>query len=459
MSEAILYHSTNRTLDKDGEAAPLSFGEALFQGLAPDGGLFMPTRIPTISASEIAALRGRPFPKLARTIIGKFLDGSIDDGSIDDSSLKSVTESAFDFDIPVEPLDERTSLLRLDRGPTASFKDFAARFMARMMAELRPVDREYTVLVATSGDTGSAVGEAYRGLDGFRVVILYPRNEVSPDQKEQLEAIGDNVRTLAIDGKFDDCQELVKRAFTDPDLSSLGLSSANSINIGRLLPQITYYFYAYLQALPDGGPVVYSIPSGNFGNSLACEFARRMGLPIERIILAVNGNDTFPKFLESGEYKKISPSRICLSNAMNVGHPSNLARFVELYGGVMTREGEMVKQPDLDAMRQHFHSTSVSDEETLETIRDIHARYGTLVDPHGAVGIRALERYRRDGNRTPAICAQTAHPGKFRDIMRDALGLEVAAPRSFDRYADRVRRVESLSDDYTEFKNTLMEMH
>jgi threonine synthase len=423
-------------------------------GLAPDGGLFMPNRIPRLSRRELTALRGGSYAEIAGAILSKFLLPEIDA-----ESLTTMVEDAFNFDLPIEPLDKRTSLLRLDRGPTASFKDFAARFMARMMAHLNTEGRETTVLVATSGDTGSAVGEAYRNLDGFRVVILYPEREVSPGQKQQLDSIGENVRSVAVDGKFDDCQELVKRAFTDPDLAGLALTSANSINVGRLLPQIVYYFYAYLNVSVDLTPLVFSVPSGNFGSSLGCELARQMGLPVERIIIAVNENDEFPVFLETGVYEKVDPSRVCLSNAMNVGNPSNLARFFDLYGGVLTRDGIVAKQPDVGRMRLHLYSTSVSDTDTVATIKDTYTRHGICLEPHGAVGVKALERYRLNRSQARAVCLETAHPGKFREILEDILDIRIDPPDSFRKYENRESSVARLGNDYTSLKEYLSEQN
>jgi threonine synthase len=433
--------------------SPVSFRDALFLGLAPDGGLFMPDSIPALSTDELAALRGKTYPEVAATVIGKFLHADIEW-----PSLVAIVDDAFDFDIPIERLDERSHLMRLDRGPTASFKDFAARFMARMMSHLRTVERDVTVLVATSGDTGSAVGEAYRGLDGFRVVILYPEDEVSPGQKQQLESIGENVRTAAVGGKFDHCQELVKRAFSDSDLGRLNLTSANSINIGRLLPQIVYYVYAWLGVADGNESILFSVPSGNFGNSLGCEIARRMGLPIERIIVAVNENDEFPSFLDTGRYSKVDPSRVCLSNAMNVGNPSNLARYFDLYGGVLTRDGEVARQPEVDEMRSRLYSTSVSDADTVSAIKDAYNRHGICLEPHGAVGVEALRRFRRAGSTTRAVCLETAHPGKFPEILEDILGIRIQPPDNFRRYAARDRRVDRVANDYGNFKNYLMKL-
>jgi threonine synthase len=271
-------------------------------------------------------------------------------------------------------------LARLDQGPTASFKDFAARFMARAMAYFKPADQQVTILVATSGDTGSAIGEAFKGLEGFRVYILYPENEVSAIQKKQLDSIGQNVQAIAVDGKFDDCQAMVKQAFSDPDpdLQPLHLTSANSINLGRILPQIVYYFYCYVNCVDSMEPAVISVPSGNFGHSLGCEIARRMGLPVDRIIIATNANDEFPAFLESAKYHKIQPSRMCLSNAMNVGNPSNLARYFELYGGTIDKEGTVHKHPDLDQMRQHLYSVAISDGQTVATMKKYYRGNGIL---------------------------------------------------------------------------------
>ncbi len=301
--DKITYKSTNRELPS-GFRENLSFREALFMGQAPDRGLFMPSNIPEMSPEEILALRGRPYAEAAFAVLKKFL---ADD--ISETALRDMTADAYDYEVPIERIDFFTYLLRLDRGPTASFKDFAARFMARAMKAMKVPRKKITVLVATSGDTGSAVGEAFRNLGGIRVYILFPEKEVSSVQKKQLVSIGKNVQAIAVDGKFDDCQRLVKEAFSDPELIPLRLTSANSINIGRILPQIAYYFFAYANVVEDLKPVVFSIPSGNFGNSLGCELARRMGLPVRKIVVAVNENDEFPDFLDVGKYNKVDPAR------------------------------------------------------------------------------------------------------------------------------------------------------
>ena len=448
------YHSTNRDLNRGIATEYATFSEALFTGIAPDGGLFMPVEIPPFSESDFRALRGKPYSEIAYAVLRKFIDAEIDG-----ETLKDMVKDTYSFDIPIESIEPSTHLVRLDRGPTASFKDFAARFMARMMSHLRRNDQQITILVATSGDTGSAVGEAYKGADGFRVYILYPEQEVSPIQKQQLDAIGENVQALSVSGKFDDCQNLVKRAFADSDLVTLNLTSANSINIGRLLPQIVYYVYAYSSLMDDLKPVVFSVPSGNFGSSLGCELARRMGLPIEKLVIAVNENDEFPRFLETGSYEIVHPSRVCLSNAMNVGNPSNLARYFDLYGGILTSEGKVHRMPDLEQMRQYLLSISVSDAETVELIKEVYEEKGLLIEPHGAVGVVALKRFRETGNRTPAICLETAHPGKFQDILEQLLHIEIDMPNSLLTYSGRERRVDHLENNYEELKTYLTDRH
>ncbi len=450
MDKLIRYYSTGSGVN--GTSSRLSFRDAFLQGLAPDGGLFLPDRIPELSSDELQAMQGEPYRKVALAVLGKYLLPEMDR-----SILQDIVDQSYDFDIPVEAIGTDTFLVRLDRGPTASFKDFAAAFMARTMYHLKPADLEITVLVATSGDTGSAVGEAYRGLDGFRVVILYPKDEVSSIQKKHLDSIGENVRTVAVDGKFDQCQELVKEAFVDPDLKGLNLTSANSINIGRLLPQIVYYVYSYLKVAEPSEPVVFSIPSGNFGNSLGCEMARRMGLPIDRMLVAVNENDEFPLFLETGDYRKIEPSRVCLSNAMNVGNPSNLARYFDLFGGRLTRTGEVVQMPDLEEMRRHIYSTSVNDQTTADVIREMHKRDGILVEPHGAVGIEALRRFREAGAKGKALSIETAHPGKFPDEIAGILDIPVPPPAAFRKFTNRESCVRQLRCDYHSFKEYLKE--
>jgi threonine synthase len=444
----VTYVSTQRGSAGAGAAARVSFPEALRRGQAPDGGLYVPESFPRLDLSALVALRDAPYARIACEVLKPFIQGVLPEGA-----FLRLCEAAYDFETVLEPLEEEVWILRLDRGPTASFKDYAARWMARMMGALRPRDdAEQTVLVATSGDTGSAVGEAFHGMDGFRVVLLYPEGEVSPVQKRQMDRIGGNVRTLAVAGTFDICQALVKRAFRDPALAALNLTSANSINIGRVLPQCVYYVYAWLRA-DRNGPVTFVVPSGNFGNAYGCEGARRMGLPVARLIPAVNANDAFPRFLESGDYRPVTPSRACLSNAMNVGNPSNLARFFDGYGGRLSPAGDVQKVPDLPALRLAMTSVSISDEETLDCIRETWNRSRILLDPHGAVAVAALRRTGRGAG--PAICLETAHPAKFPEVIRRALGFESPVPDAFRLLDDRPEAVERLPADYEALRDNL----
>jgi threonine synthase len=445
--EPIRYISTNRDLP-GGYRGAVSFAEALQQGLAPDGGLYMPDRLPRWSPTELERLRGAPYAAVAEFVLRPFVSESIPP-----DVLRQICEESYDFEVPLEPLDDGVWILRLDRGPTASFKDFAARWMARALEYLSRGER-HTVLVATSGDTGSAVGEAFRGLEGFRVFLLYPANEVSPVQKFQLDHIGENVTALAVHGTFDQCQALVKEAFLDPKLAPLRLTSANSINIGRILPQAVYYVYAWLQITQGADLVTFAVPSGNFGNSFGGELARRMGLPVARLILAVNANDEFPTFLRTGQYRPLVPSRACLSNAMNVGNPSNLARYFDWYGGILTREGKVPRPPNLEAMRRQLDSMSVDDTATCERIRRTWQERRVLLEPHGAVGVEAF--YRLGAGPRPAVCLETAHPAKFPEVIESVVGFSPTPPPSFKRWAQRPPAVEPMEADYSALVKRLM---
>jgi threonine synthase len=455
MTEAIQYYSTNRHLDQIPGITPfqekVSFREALLMGQAPDEGLFMPDKIPFIPLESFKALKGLPYAEAAMLVAQAFLAGEIDE-----TTLRRLIDDAYNYDVPLENVFARKYILRLDQGPTASFKDFAARMMARLMSALRDPGTRLNVLVATSGDTGSAVGEAFKGVEGIDVMILYPRGEVSGRQKKQLDTIGLNVRTVSVEGKFDDCQDLVKRAFSDPELGGFNLTSANSINFGRILPQIIYYVWAWAQLSREGEPAVFSVPSGNFGDALGCEYARRMGLPVEKLVMPTNENDEFPRFLETGIYEKVSPSRACLSNAMNVGHPSNLARFFDLYGGTVDRTGIVRRPPDLDEMRKNIYSVSISDRETKKTIKRVYEQYRVLLEPHGAVGWRGLEVYLElYGDKPLCISLETAHPAKFPDEIRELLGIEPELPQGMKDIDQRSGEPLSLSADYGEFRKYL----
>jgi threonine synthase len=442
MSDPLLFASTNRS------APRVTFREALINGIAPDGGLYMPVDIPRLTDAEIDAHRDLSYADIAHDIARRYLAGQVED-----DTLRAMCHDAYDYDVPLEHVVDRTSVMRLDRGPTASFKDFAARMMGRLMHYyLREDNRELIILTATSGDTGSAIANAFHGLDRIRIIVLFPEQEVTARQRKQMTTLGGNVQIIGIDGKFDDCQAMVKRAFGDPALAHLPLSSANSINIGRLVPQIVYYFHAWarLREERDRG-VVFSVPSGNFGDMMGGCLAKAMGLPISRFVIAVNDNDEFPVYLRTGAYEIIVPSRACISSAMNVGHPSNLARLVALYGGVMNERGEIHQQADLDRMRSDIWSTSISDQRTRETIHDAYTTHGLLLEPHGAVGWAGLREYLQQeiaGDASDLLCVslETAHPAKFPEEIQRILSIDPELPPS-------LVGIESIPESYIHMEN------
>ena len=451
MRQMTRFYSTNR-------GVPLaSLDDALLQGQAGDRGLFLPERYPTLTADELGALADESYPEIAYAVLRKYTAGVFDD-----ALLRRLCDDAYDYEVPLEHVTGRRHLMRLDRGPTASFKDFAARMMARWMSVLMEnQDGELVILTATSGDTGSAVAHAYHGVERVRVVVLFPPDEVSDRQRKQMTTIGGNVTTIGVTGKFDDCQAMVKQAFADPDLASIRLTSANSINIGRLLPQAVYYVYAYvtLADVAAAEHIVVCVPSGNFVDMLGAIIAKRMGLPIERLVIATNANDEFPTFLRTGEYEKIVPSRVCISNAMNVGHPSNLARLIDVYGGWMDETGVIRERPDMDRLRRDLYAVSISDDETRATIKDAYQHHGVILEPHGAVGWAGLERYWRENvtDREPlAVSVETAHPAKFPEEIQATIGVDPDVPPSLAGLEERPESYETMSTDYEPFRDLLL---
>lgn len=446
-SPPLPFRSTNE------QAPEVTFREALLAGQAPDRGLYLPVRFPTFTADERVAMAAWPYHRIAFEVLRRYTVGVLDE-----PVLAALCAEAYDFDVPLEPVFDRVHVMRLDRGPTASFKDFAARMMARWIGRfLREQGRELIILTATSGDTGSAVASAFHRVPGVRVVVLFPLDEVSVRQRKQMTTLRDNIRTVAVNGKFDDCQSLVKRAFADPALAGLPLSSANSINIGRLLPQSVYYFYAAARLAQPGEPMVFVVPSGNFGDMMGAVIAGRMGLPIHRLVVPVNGNDAFPRFLATGVYQPVEPSRACVSNAMNVGHPSNLARLVALYGGRLDEKGVLHRAPDLAAMRRDLFSTSVSDDQTRATLKAAWEQHRLLLEPHGAVGWRGFLDYTAAepiGGR-PAAVLETAHPAKFPDEIEAALGFTPEVPPSLAALDRLPEDYDRLDADYDRFREYL----
>jgi len=453
-SEKMLkFHSTNyRTPEVD-------FKTALLTGQALDKGLYIPDDYPRFEEDELLAMAEFQYPELAFAVLSRLIGDQVPE-----DILKHIMEDAYNFPVPLDKISKNRYVLRLDKGPTASFKDFAARAMARLMQYYtKQENRELIILTATSGDTGGAVASAFYGMNNIKVGILFPINEVSERQRKQMTTLGDNVTAMAIDGKFDDCQVLVKKAFADPDLMELNLSSANSINVGRLLPQSIYYFWAFLrvnEAKIKAGtydPIILSVPSGNFGNLMGGFIAKNMGVPIEKFIAAVNENNEVPIFLESGEYQKITPSRNCLSNAMNVGHPSNFARIIDLYGGIMDQDGNISKMPDLDQLRQDLDSYSISDEETKAIIAEVYKNYKYILEPHGAVGWGGLMRYLgQSKTNLPCITFETADPAKFPDEIQKILGINPIMPPALQEMQEKEELYLNLKKDYTSFKEFLL---
>jgi len=442
----IQFFSTN------GHPVRVDFKAALLMGQAPDKGLFMPEQIPCLPSSLIDEFPGMRYPEIAREVMRPYLEHLISD-----QALRGMLQDAYNFEVPVERVFDGKCILRLDRGPTCSFKDFAARAMGRLVQHfLKEEGRSIIILTATSGDTGSAVAHAFFGLDNVKVVVLFPEKEVTERQRRQMTTLGKNIFPLAVEGKFDDCQALVKRAFADPDLSALNLSSANSINIGRLLPQAVYYFYARSRVAGPGEKVIFSVPSGNFGDLMGGLFAMKMGLPIKKFVVATNENDEFPRFMQTGAYEPIRPSKNCISNAMNVGHPSNLARLFSLYGGQMDEAGHVGRQPDLSAMRRDLYAVSISDEETRKTIREAYLGHRTLLEPHGAVAWAGLMRYLQEcGDYNPCISLETADPAKFPDEIVRATGINPPLPPAMARLDELEESFERIDGEYASLKALL----
>lgn len=427
------YYSTNNR----GHHATLK--EAVTRGQAPDKGLYMPERIPVLADTFYSNLKGLPFEEVAFKVAWALFR---DDMELRD--LKAIIDDSLNFPIPLVEVEEDIYSLELFHGPTLAFKDVGARFMARLLGHfLKNEDKEVTVLVATSGDTGSAVAHGFLNVPGIRVVILYPSGKVSPLQEKQLTTLGQNITALEVDGTFDDCQALVKLAFSDEQLNKrVNLTSANSINIARLIPQSFYYHYAWSQ-LPTGkdDKVVVCVPSGNFGNISAGLIAKRMGLPIRRFVAATNANDVVPQYLQTGAYLP-RPSIATCSNAMDVGNPSNFARMMDLYDN------------SHDALANDLVGYAISDTDTKAAIKEIQQRTGYLTDPHGAVGYLALKHYLQLDKAT-GIFLETAHPAKFIEVVEEATSNKVEVPEALASLQHKPKLAHKIPNDYVAFKSLL----
>lgn len=415
-----------------------SLKEAVLLGLPEDNGLFMPERIPLLPSSFLSSLSKRSLSDIAFEV-SKAWFGS----DIPEEELKRMVESAYDFDTPLVSLLADTSVLELFHGPTLAFKDVGARFMARLMSWLvRGQDRKLTILVATSGDTGSAVASGFFGMDNIDVIILYPSGKVSLSQEKQLTTWGGNIRALEVKGTFDDCQRMVKEAFLDPQLrSDFDLTSANSINIARLVPQSFYYFRAVAQLDDlDSSRVCFVVPSGNFGNLTAGLLAQRMGLSVDQFIAATNANDVVPQYLSHGQFQP-RPSIATRSNAMDVGNPSNFWRMTALFGD------------SRDTMKQAILGIGVSEEETLQAMKHCYQETGYIMDPHGAVGLHAWSQLKPACKGARGIILETAHPSKFSDVVKEAIGFVPEMPDRLKAIVEKTKlstlaepRLESLKD-------------
>jgi len=447
-------------LSTGGRAPPVTLSEALFRGLAPDGGLYMPGSLPELTEKDLKALGEAGWQASALLLARKLLDGYLDA-----SATEEVVREAFDFPLPLTPITERIVLLDLSRGPTLAFKDVGARFMARLMSRFRePGSEPVTILTATSGDTGGAVAHAFLGLSGIRVVVLFPDGRVTDRQERQFSTLGGNVHAVAVQGDFDDCQRMAKAAFADRELrKAVSLTSANSINIGRFLPQSFYYAFAWGQVysgrleLPGPGrlgrraspsgkgpgkPILFSVPSGNFGNLAAGLLARAMGLPGVRFLAATNANDVVPELLRTGHFRP-RPSLRTLSTAMDVGNPSNLARILHLYDG------------DLDRIRQDVRGRSVDDDGTRATVRRVFEDTGHILDPHTAVGFQAIARELEERPGVLGILLGTAHPAKFAEVVEPVLGIPLPIPEALARGLERERRVAAMEPRSEELRSFL----
>ena len=429
------YYSTNRTVPM------ASLHEAVVKGLAGDKGLFMPERIKPLPKEFFDTIHTMSFQEIAYHVADAFFGEDIPA-----ADLKNIVYDTLSFDCPVARVTDDIYSLELFHGPTLAFKDVGARFMARLLQYfIRQEDAQnVNVLVATSGDTGSAVANGFLGVDGIHVYVLYPKGKVSKIQECQFTTLGRNITAVEVDGVFDDCQSMVKNAFMDEELNNhMKLTSANSIHVARFPPQAFYYFNAYarMKALGKADNLVVCVPSGNFGNITSALFGRRMGLPIKRFIAANNANDVFYNYLQTGEYHPMA-SLQTIANAMDVGDPSNFARIIDLYGN---NHKEIIS---------HISGATYKDEEIRKAMKECYATNGYVLDPHGACGYQALTEQLQPGE-TGVFC-ETAHPAKFKDTVEAAIGAEIAIPERLAAFMKGEKQSVEMPNDFSAFKQYLM---
>ncbi|MDP4239054.1 MAG: threonine synthase [Bacteroidota bacterium] len=428
------YYSTNK------KVTGVSLQDAVVKGLAEDKGLFMPDSIKKLPQLFFDTIENLSFQEIAYTVADAFFGEDVEA-----EALKKIVYETLNFDVPLVPVAGSIYSLELYHGPTLAFKDVGGRFMSRLLGYFiqKQSKTKVNVLVATSGDTGSAVANGFLGVEGIHVYVLYPKGLVSPIQECQFTTLGQNITALEVDGTFDDCQALVKSAFMDEELNTkLKLTSANSINVARFLPQSFYYFYAYAQLKKEGKSenLVMCVPSGNFGNITAGLFAKRMGLPVKRFIAANNRNDIFLQYLQTGNYSP-RPSVSTIANAMDVGDPSNFARVLDLYGG------------SHEAIVADISGVSYDDRQIQETLKGCYTQTGYLLDPHGACGYRALKEML--GENETGVFLETAHPAKFLETVENIIGKKVEIPPKLQEFMKGTKKSISLPKDFDSFKNYL----
>lgn len=428
----MIYYSLNH------QSPNVSFADAAVKGQAPDKGLYFPERIPTLPKEFIQNIKRYSKEEIGFTVMKPYVGESIPD-----EVLQQIVAETINFDFPLVKINDKISSLELFHGPTLAFKDVGARFMSRCLGYFNRNSKQHTtVLVATSGDTGGAVANGFLGVEGVDVIILYPSGKVSPIQELQLTTLGQNITAIEVQGNFDDCQAMVKQAFIDDDLNrKYSLTSANSINVARWLPQQLYYFFAYQQWQHDEPPII-CVPSGNFGNICAGIVAYMSGLPVKHFLAACNANDTVPEFLQTGEYKA-KQAVATISNAMDVGNPSNFVRIMELF------------HQKVDGLKNMFSSVSVDDVTTKATIKEVYEKYNYTLDPHGAVAYKALEDYLQQHSNDKGFILETAHPVKFPDTVEEVTGQKIALPESVKHLTSKQKKSVVMAPDFESFKEWL----
>lgn len=416
-----------------------SFTQAVIKGIAPDRGLYFPTKIPLLSEDFFGQLATMTVHEMGVEVMSPYVSDDIPK-----NTLEKIVKNTLDFDFPIVPITNQMGSLELFHGPTLAFKDVGARFMAQCLGYFNAKNKQkITVLVATSGDTGGAVANGFLGVEGIDVVILYPKGKVSKVQEQQLTTLGQNIKALEVEGVFDDCQDMVKTAFLDKAITNkIQLTSANSINVARWLPQMLYYFIAYQQLVDNDKSLVVSVPSGNFGNICAGMMAQQMGLPINHFIASTNVNDAVPSFLSSGVYQAIKTTPT-ISNAMDVGDPSNFVRIQKIHGNSFLK------------LKDHLSAYRFTDEQTRIAMKEIYTNSNYIADPHGAVGYLGLKKYLKDQPEKYGIFLETAHPVKFLDTVEETLNQKVELPKRIQSLLKKEKKSTPISN-YDDLKAFLL---